>query len=434
VTNVRLDGMALSHSVPVGSTTNLTADLDDAFTGNSNIANASFSFEGAMGIAMNGAFDSPTEEAWYDIVTGVAPYLEGGPYAIIVYGSDILGNDNMVGASIQLTITGIDDEAPELANLAVDGQPSKSVQEGTTVVFTGDVDDAPTGASNIHNASYLIRDGSGVVTETDIMTAQNPPFDDSFMETVTADIDTTGWADDTYTLHIYACDAWAPTPNCNYTETEQATLTVEPLTDDEDPPEISSVAADVVIFQLAKRTTINLTATVTDINTAAGPPSNVGGANYTEGAINWPGAPMTAVDGAFDETSEDVTVEIDVFGWSVGTYDLYVYGIDAVGNANITSTEYVTIEVTLTGDWTPPVIGTVTIDPDSPEEGDSVEFTVTVTDDHSAADDLTVTITITGPGATPIVTDAPMTLSAGIFTYPSPDLDDTGGYSYTITA
>jgi hypothetical protein len=435
ITNVRLDGVAVSHSVVVGSTTTLTADLDDTFTGNSNIANASFSFEGAMGIAMlatDGAFDSPTEGATYDIVTGAAPYLVGGPYSICVLGSDVLGNHNLVGTCIQLTITGIDNQAPLLSNLAVDGQASKSVIVGTTVTFTGDVDDTTTGPSNIQNASYLVRDSGGAVAATGPMAADDGAFD-SFMEIATVDLDTTGWAEDTYDLYIYACDV---IPNCNYGETVSATLTVQPDTGDLDPPEISSVAADVTIFQLGTRNTINLTATVTDINTA-GAASNVGGANYTIGAASWPGTAMSAADGAYDETSEDVAVEIDVAGWAVGTYDLYVYGVDEWANANTTSTEHVTITVSSGPvDTTPPTIGTPTESPTDPEEGDTVTITVTVTDDTSAVADLTVVITVTGtgPGATPIATNQPMTLSAGVFTYTTPTLSTTGGYSYTITA
>lgn len=433
VTNVRMDTIPTSRTVVLGSTTTLTADVDDAFSGNSNIANASFSFVGTIMGAMNaadGVFDNPSEGVTVDIVTGVAPYLLGGPYAICVYGSDVLGNDNMLGdCNMQLTIVDVDTDAPLLSNLAVDTQSAKTVPEGTTVTFTGDVDDTTTGSSDILNASYLVRDGSGALYDTNVMSADDGAFD-SWMEMVTVDLDTTGWPDDTYSLHIYACDV---IPNCNYLETEQATLTVQPDTGDLDPPEISLVASDSTIFQVGKRTTINVTATITDINTA-GTASNVGGANYTIGATTWPGTLMSAVDGAFDETSEDVTVEIDVLGWAVGTYDVYVYATDEWGNANTTSTEHVTVEVTSTApDTEDPVIGTPDITPDDPEEGDTVTITVTVTD-NLPVDDLTVVITITGPGGTPIVTNAVMTLSAGTFTYTTPALTDTGGYSYTITA
>jgi hypothetical protein len=435
ISNVRLDGIAISHTVSVGSTTTLTANIDDSgLAGNSDVANASFSFAGAMGIAMaasDGGFDSPMEDVTFDIVTGVAPYLADVlPYTICVSGSDVLGNDNTNGACIELTIGAPDTFPPLISALTVDQQAAKTIPAGSSFTFNGTVDDTTTGPTNIANATYLVRDGAGVVYATGVMAAIDGAFD-SFMEVVTVVIDSTGWPDDTYSVHVYACDAVAPTPNCNYGETEQATVTIS--TGGEvpaEPPIVSNVAADTTSFIEGSITTITLTANVDDTTTGG---SNIGGANYTVGQAAWPGTLMDAADGAYDGVSEDVTIDIDVFGWTDGTYDLYVYGSDEWGNSDTTITEFVTITVLPVGaDITAPTLGTPTAT--SPEEGETATISITVSDDVSSADNLTVTITVTGPGGTPIATNAAMTLSAGTFTYTTPTLTATGGYSYTITA
>jgi len=430
ITNVRLDGIAISHSVAVGSTTNLTATISDALAGGSNINNASFSFDGALGIAMHAmpddVFDSPTENIYYEIVTGVAPYLEGGPYYICISGSDALGNDNTNGGCIWLNITGIDDQAPLIENPTVDGQPSKTILANKTFTFNGTVDDTTTGPSDIANATYIVRDSSGATHATGIMDPEDGDYDE-IKENVTASIDTSGWPIGAYTVRILACDV---IPNCNYDEAVTATVTLVYVIIDDVPPEISNAQADITSFREGTEQQITVTATVDDTNTGG---SNIGGATYS---VNG-GTPviMEADDGAFDEVSELVTATIDVGGWTavVGTYEVYIFGSDEYGNNNDTSTEHVTIDV-----WTyigePPVIGTPSITPAEPKEGDEVTITVTVTDTETVTENLTVTITVTDPDGVAVVTNAAMTLSAGTFTYTTPELDDDGTYTFTISA
>ena len=71
------------------------------------------------------------------------------------------------------------------------------------------------------------------------------------------------------------------------------------------------------------------------------------------GFAGFPGTAMTASDGAFDEATEDVTYTIDLSSVDAGTYDVYVYGTDAEGQQNTTSTEHSTVEII---DDLPPVI------------------------------------------------------------------------------
>ncbi|MFQ6128717.1 MAG: hypothetical protein ACE5QW_07440 [Thermoplasmata archaeon] len=79
--------------------------------------------------------------------------------------------------------------------------------------------------------------------------------------------------------------------------------------------------------------TVWLNATIDDRTTGNSP---IWSANYTAGASNWPGTPMTAADSAFDSPVENVTVSIDVSGFAEGNYTLCVYGRDYYGNWNTT--------------------------------------------------------------------------------------------------
>jgi uncharacterized membrane protein len=106
-------------------------------------------------------------------------------------------------------------------------------------------------------------------------------------------------------------------------------------------PAISNVMVDgLATVMVNSGTTVTLNATITTVPMWRWA---VSGANYTIGAGNWPGTPMDAVDGAFDNTAENVTAIIDTTGWADGSYDLYVYGWDEVSNYNTDSALFATI-------------------------------------------------------------------------------------------
>ena len=90
-------------------------------------------------------------------------------------------------------------------------------------------------------------------------------------------------------------------------------------------------------------TSVTLTADVDDSTTGN---SNVAAAEYFVGTVgaDGSGTPMSASDGAFDSPTEGVTASIDVSGWAVGQYTLYVHGKDAAGNWG--ATESVVLDVT----------------------------------------------------------------------------------------
>jgi len=90
-------------------------------------------------------------------------------------------------------------------------------------------------------------------------------------------------------------------------------------------------------------TSVALTADVNETTTGN---SNIAEAEYfvdTVGA-DGSGIPMGASDGAFDSLTEEVTASIDVSGWAIDKYTLYVHGKDTVGNWG--ATESVVLDVT----------------------------------------------------------------------------------------
>ena len=88
---------------------------------------------------------------------------------------------------------------------------------------------------------------------------------------------------------------------------------------------------------------VTLTADVSDATTGN---STIVAAEYFVDTIgaDGSGTPMSASDGAFDSATEEVTASIDISGWAVGQYTLYVHGKDAAGNWG--ATESVVLDVT----------------------------------------------------------------------------------------
>src|SRR3989304_2168215 len=122
--------------------------------------------------------------------------------------------------------------------------------------------------------------------------------------------------------------------------------------------------------------TVALTATVSDTGSGE---SSIASANYTRGAGAWPGTAMTAVDGALNEPSEDVTATGDTRGGTGGTYDLCAYGTDEVGNAGPGTPACAQLTV-LDADVTPPSVTDLRAQPNPADPGDTVNLSALVTD------------------------------------------------------
>lgn len=240
VLNVRLDGVPDLNVVP-GATVDLTAEIDDTGAGNSDIGGANYTvgianWPGTMMVATDGLFDSPMEyvNGFIDTTGWIA-----GSYPVCVYGWDVNLNYNTVGLCGSITITdGLDFDPPRVLNVLIDGLSSISVNPGTTVHLNASVDDSLTGDSDIGGANYTV--GVANWPGTDM-----PPTDGTFdspIESVSATIDTVGWANGTYQICVYGWDEW---PNYNMTSNACAQLTIElPVLPDTESPTISNVGAD----------------------------------------------------------------------------------------------------------------------------------------------------------------------------------------------
>lgn len=416
-----LDGFTISHSVLDGTSTVLTTTVDDLLMGNSDIFSAWFTIDAGPNTPMTAVvppFDSPTEDVTYTIdTTGMG---QGPAYDICVYGDDVLGNTFTGTACVLLTVTTLDVDAPDISSLVVPTQ----VQVDTTFDITATVDDTipATGPSDILNASYDVRvQTTGESKDTFAMDPADGFFDSSYEDVEAMGVDSTGWGVGFYEVDIYACDV---VPNCGWIGTP---ATLEIVLTVELPPEITNPLADPDTFsEGGSVTSIHLTATLDDTNTGG---LDIANASYSiDGGAS---VAMTAVD-TFDSPTEDVEATVDVSAFVEGTYEICIFGADSAGAVNVSGTSCVTITVAAAGvDVTDPDIGTPSVVPASPEEGDTVTISVDVTDDSA----LTVVITITGPGATPIITNQDMGTPTGdTFSYQTVALTSIGGYSYTITA
>jgi hypothetical protein len=54
---------------------------------------------------------------------------------------------------------------------------------------------------------------------------------------------------------------------------------------------------------------------------------------------------MSCSDGACDEASEALTVNVDTTGWAAGTYRLFIDAKDAAGNWGPASAVYIDVDV-----------------------------------------------------------------------------------------
>ncbi|MCK4444476.1 MAG: right-handed parallel beta-helix repeat-containing protein, partial [Thermoplasmata archaeon] len=125
------------------------------------------------------------------------------------------------------------------------------------------------------------------------------------------------------------------------------------------PPEIWAVLVNSVKFlDVPPGTPVDVTATLVDFPTGG---SNITSANYTVGMANWPGTPMNALLPPFDFPLEDVIQTIDTTGWTVGSYDIWVYGCDEYNNCNLTG-DFATLNITAVIDNEPPEIRNVLVD------------------------------------------------------------------------
>jgi hypothetical protein len=236
ISNVLIND-APSQTYPLSSipTLTLNATIDDSATGDTVIGGANYTigvqnWPSSQDMNPADSFDTSTEDVTLEIPAPTA----AGTYYYYVYGWDANLNRNTTNVAEYATLTIIDDIAPDISNVLVDGLAMTTVTSGTIVSLTATIDDTNTGNSNISKANYTI----GMAGWPSIpMDATIPPFDNP-MEDVNISVNTTGWTDAAYDLYVYASDIAS---NDNLTSTSYATITI--LTDNT-PPEITNVMID----------------------------------------------------------------------------------------------------------------------------------------------------------------------------------------------
>ena len=104
--------------------------------------------------------------------------------------------------------------------------------------------------------------------------------------------------------------------------------TILSLIDDSTGPVVTELTAEPNPIYEGNSTTLR--AVIDDSNTGW---STIVAAEYFVGSIgeNGTGIPLSPLDGLFDSPVETVYAEVNVTGWSLGNYTIYVHGRDAAG-------------------------------------------------------------------------------------------------------
>lgn len=349
--------------------------------------------------------------------TGAVP----GIYYINIsaYDSDSLVSYDFGNNTFDLTLA--DSSPPATGNVRVDGLSVATYSVcslPSAIELTATIDDLTTGNSLIAGANYTIGPQNWPGTGMNATDGSfNLPIED-----VTVTIDITVWAVGTYDFYVYG---WDNIPNYNTTSVQFAALNIIP---DNCAPRITGVSLDgmptLTILEGAGPVTI--TANLDDTSTGN---TDIQSANYTIGAQNWPGTPLNAAIAPFDNPMEDVTGSIDTTAWLFGSYDICVYGSDALGNDNTTG---MCALLNVASEIIAPNILNVLLDGVTDltaYQGDLVPLTATIDDSNTGNSNIAGANYTVGmanwPGATMFAFD-------GTFDSPTEDVDasiDTTGWS-----
>lgn len=343
----------------------LAAIVDDFLSGNSTIGGANYtsptpvSWPGTPMNAHDGAFDEPVEDVSVTIPTPALP----GTYEYYVHAWDSIPTHNDSAPFATLTIT--DDLQPEISNVLLDDQPVMTVTMSSLPVvctITATIEDGNTGGSNIAGVNYTTPTPTSWPGQ--VMNASDMAYDSP-----TEDVITSFYAPSVAGTYEYYVHAWDESGSHNDSAPFATLIVLDDL-----PPKVSNAQVDGETSVTVKPgTTVLLTATVDEIGRGE---SDIGAANYTLGAMNWPGASMAPVDGSFDSAQEDVSVSIDTSGWSEGSHQVCVYASDSGQGYNTTSFECAEIII----DETPPSITEVLAEPDPQDVGGEVVVSTSITD------------------------------------------------------
>ncbi len=324
----------------------LSAVLMDVSTGGFNIAGANFTM-GPLNwpgttLPPLDTLDSSTETFELQL----AKPTEAGIYTYYPYGWDEYNNYNDTNTEEFATLEIIDDVAPDISDVLLDGLASKGVYPGTSVTLTAKLNDSATGNSNIKYANYTI--GYQNWTGSQPMASLDGGFD-SPSETVTASIDTTSLLPGSFDIYVYGNDT---NDNFNSTPVAKATLVVST---DQIAPEISNIlingqADPTYLLSNVSETSIILSAFLND--TGRGD-SDIEGANFTLGMGNWGSSIDMALDNLPTSTEESLSGSVPA-PTEAGLFEYHVYGWDSAFNYNNSASEHA--ELTILDDVPPEIV------------------------------------------------------------------------------
>lgn len=425
INNILIDGVpfATYFLSTAPATVPLNATVDDGPTGGSLIDGANYTIQsvdnwpGLPMIAVDGGF----ADIWEDITADVPVPTSAGTYDYFVHAWDEWLNYNDSAPSVRITV--IDDVEPDVTGVLLNGQPTYiSVMPGTIVIVEATIDDsAGRGDTPIQGANYTI-DGNWLTsTPLDALDGTYDEATEPVVSSVANSIDTTLLAEKDYLVCAYG---WDDVPNYNVAG-ECATLNISSV-DDKPPFVLNVLLNDQPTLDVYPGDMVYLNATIDDTPALQ---SNIGGANYTIGAQNWPGTPMFPFDGTFDQPTEDVNVSFDTTGWTVQPYQICVYGWDEALNNNTTGA-CATLNVQAPPDTQPPTILNLEATPDPQAPDVNVEISADVTDNVGVDE---VWINIADPDGNNV---GNYTMSPGTgdeYSYEN-DFPAEGRYTYTIWA
>ncbi len=345
-----------ANPVVVSTSMTVTATVDDTTTGGLPILSAEYSLDGgftwgAMN-AVDGLFDGVSEDV---TVTRLAP-SNTGTYDLCVRGTDSANNIGEMSCIYLYVLPVFDDQGPLAENVDIDSNP---IVLSSVMTITATIDDSTTGGSPIQSSEFSMNGGA---------TWSPMGADDGSYGDVTQDVIASSTSPDTpgnYQLCVRGTDM-----SGNTGEMECVTLFVTPAGD------VTGPLSDQVIASpnpVAVDTSMNVTAAVDDTTTGG---SQIAFAEFSlDGGSTW--IDMQAVDGAFDEVAEDVTVS-STSPDTPGNYQLCVRGTDMSGNTG--GMACVTLFVTPAGDVTGPLSDQVSASPNPVLESGALTVSASVDD------------------------------------------------------
>ncbi|MGQ9554920.1 MAG: multicopper oxidase domain-containing protein [Anaerolineae bacterium] len=321
-----VSGLLLSPNPTNGSANvNLTGTASDVASGNSNVAAAEYSIDGGTSVAASlNTTTAPVAAISATIPVGTVAALSEGVYVISVRAQDVTGNwGNPATINLLVDKTGPDTSDVSLAPNALD--LSGNVQPLLTVRLLATLNEPVVNGvrSNVLAAEYFFdtarAPGSGAP-----LISQDGQFNGP-TEIARYDVPIANFgilAQGTHTVLVRGKDSagnWGATASASFTVDKGQVDTQGPLVDTVTLTPNPSAGAPAVTLQAR----------------AADPDylSNLAAGEWFIGADPGlgNGNPMTASDGLFDQTIEQMIASVDVSGLTDGDYSVSIRARDAQG-------------------------------------------------------------------------------------------------------